>query len=100
MSRNSSIINEALIEDQPNPVDIEGIKKILYQMENCICRIYGHHGKKATGFFCKIPFPDKNNLIPFLITNNHALNEIDIENNKTINLLCIIRKKMKILKKK
>ena len=43
MLRNSSIINEALIEDQPNPVDIEGIKKILYQMENCICRIYGHH---------------------------------------------------------
>ena len=100
MSRNSSIINEALIEDQPNPVDIEGTKKILYQMENCICRIYGHHGKKATGFFCKIPFPDKNNLLPFLITNNHVLNEIDIENSKTINLTMHNKEKNENIEKK
>ena len=100
MSRNSSIINEGLIEDQPNPVDIEGTKKILYQMENCICRIYKSNGKKGTGFFCKIPFPDKNNLLPFLITNNHILNENDIENNKTINLTIYNKEKNENIEKR
>ena len=53
-------------------------------MENCICKIYLEDGKKGTGFFCKIPF--LNNLLPVLITNNHVLNEKDIENNKIIQL--------------
>ena len=59
MSINSNIINETLIENQPIPVDIEGTKFILSQMENCICKIY-QKDRKGTGFFCKIPFPDKN----------------------------------------
>ena len=71
---NSNIIKESLIENQPIPVDIEGIKIILSQMENCICKIYQNE-RKGTGFFCKIPFPDKNNLLNVLITNNHILNK-------------------------
>ena len=80
----SDIRQEQLIEDQPIPVSIEGTKKILFQMENCICKIYLDDGKKGTGFFCKIPF--NNDLLPVLITNNHLLNENDIDNNKTIKL--------------
>ena len=86
MSMDSSIIKETLIENQPMPVDIEGTKLILSQLENCICKIY-KNGKKGTGFFCKIPFPDKNNLLNVLITNNHILNENDIENNKIVKLI-------------
>ena len=78
------IIKESLIQEQPIPVSLEGTKKILYQMENCICKIYCDNGSTGTGFFCKIRF--QNNLLPVLITNNHILNENDIENNKIIKL--------------
>ena len=83
---NPNIIKESLIESQPIPIDIEGTKLILSQMENCICKIFQNE-KKGTGFFCKIPFPDKYNLLNVLITNNHILNENDIENNKIIKLI-------------
>ena len=92
MSIYSTTINETLIENQPIPVDIEGTKLILSQMENCICKIY-QKDKKGTGFFCKIPFPDKNNLLNVLITNNHILNEEDIENNKIIELIMYDKEK-------
>ena len=80
----SAINQEKLVEEQPRPVSIEGTREILSQMENCTCIIYKEDGKKGTGFFCKIPF--LNNLLPVLITNNHILDENDIENNKIINL--------------
>ena len=82
-----NFIKESVIEEQPIPVDIEGTKLILFQMENCICKIIKDNGTKGTGFFCQIPFPDKNNLLNVLITNNHILNEKDIENNKIIKLI-------------
>ena len=71
-------IEEKLIEDQPYPVDLEGSKVILSQMENCICKIIKDNGVKGTGFFCVIPFPDEYNLLKVLITNSHILNENDI----------------------
>ena len=90
----SSIKQEKLIKEQPIPVSIEGTKKILFQMENCICKIYLNNCKIGTGFFCKIPF--NNNLLPVLITSNHILNENDIDNNKIIKLM--INNKMKKIK--
>ena len=81
----SDIIQERLIKEQPIPVSIEGTKRILFQMENCICKIYLDNGEIGTGFLCKIPF--NNNLLPVLITNNHVLNENDIDNNKIIKLM-------------
>ena len=83
----SDNIKQVLIEDQPIPVDLEGTKLILSQMENCICKIIKEDGRKGTGFFSTIPFPDKNNLLNVLITNNHILNENDIEYNKIIKLI-------------
>ena len=80
-------MEESLIEDQPTPVDIEGTKLILFQMENCICKIVKDDGGTGTGFFCIIPFPDKNNSLNVLITNNHVLNENDIKNDKIIKLI-------------
>jgi hypothetical protein len=89
-----NIIQEKYLNLQPDAVPIEGIKKILYQMENSICQIIKDKGEKGTGFFCIIPYFGK--LIPFLITNNHVLNESDIENNKIICLL--IKKELKNIK--
>ena len=74
-----------LIKEQPIPVSIEGTKRILFQMENCICKINLKNDEIGTGFFCKIPF--HNNLLPVLITNNHILNNNDIDNNKIIKLM-------------
>ena len=68
------------------PISKEQTKKILSQLENHICKIYEIEGKKATGFFCKIPFPDQFNLLPVLFTNNHVLGEKDLEINKTIKI--------------
>ena len=78
------IKQEILIQDQPIPVSIKGLKNILFQLENCICQIYQKNGGKGTGFFCKILF--KNKLLPVLITNNHVLKEDDIKNNEIIEL--------------
>ena len=80
----SNIKQEILIQDQPSPVSIQGMKKILFQLENCICQIYLKNGEKGTGFFTKIKF--KNKFLPVLITNNHVLKEKDIENNEIIEL--------------
>ena len=68
---------EKLITDYPFPVTIEGTKKILHQLTNCICKIENKKGS-GTGFFCSIS--DK---IKVLITNNHIIDETIIsENNK------------------
>ena len=59
----------------------EKTKKIIQQMEKSICQIKNENCY-GTGFFCKIPFPDKDNFLPVLITAYHilheeALNQID-----------------------
>ena len=81
----SDIKQEKLIKEQPIPVSVKNEKTILFQIENCICKIYIKNGGIGTGFFCKIPF--NNNLLPVLITNNHVLNKDDIDNNKIIKLM-------------
>ena len=49
----SDIKKEVLIEEQTIPVSIEGTRKILFQMENCICKINKNDGKKEQDFFVK-----------------------------------------------
>ena len=66
----------------------ECTKKILEQMEKNICK--NKIGKEqGTGFFCKIPFPDKKNMFPVLITNNHIIKEELLNNEDTILLIDI-----------
>ncbi len=62
-------------------------------MEMSICKI--KIGKEqGTGFFCKIPFPDKNNLLKVLITNNHVIGE-DILYKKDSKITIYIKEKKK-----
>ena len=56
---------------------------ILDQLMNCICKI-NIKGRFGTGFFCKIPF--RKETIKVFITNYHILNEIDLKENKELNL--------------
>ena len=57
-----------------NLISYEFTKKIINQMERNICK-FKLDKKQYTGFFCKIPFPNKDNMLPVLMTNNHAINE-------------------------
>ena len=80
----SDIIQEKLIEKQPIPVSIEGTKKYYFKWKIVYVKYIQKLIKKELDFFCKILF--NNDLLPVLITNNHVLNEKDIENNKIIQL--------------
>jgi len=89
------IKQEKLNKEQPIQISLEGKKKILFQMENCICNIYLKNDKIGIGFLCKIPF--NNNLLPVLITNNNILKEID--NNNIIKFIINNEiKKVKVVK--
>ena len=57
-----------------NIVSYESSKKIIEQMENCVCKIT-FDNSQGTGFFCKIPFPNMNNMLPVLITNSHVIGQ-------------------------
>jgi len=73
---------EKYIKTFLEPVSLKGAENIIYQMNNCICKIYNKG--EGTGFFTKIPFNSK--LLPVLITNNHVIDIDDIINNKIINI--------------
>ena len=64
----------------PEPVSLKITEKIVEQMKNSICRI--ENNCKGTGFFVKVPY--KSELLPVLITTNHAINIDDILSNKNI----------------
>ena len=60
------------------------LEEILKQTQKSICKIICNNGIIGTGFFCFLPFPNKGKKLPTLITNNHILNESDIEIGKSI----------------
>ena len=65
---------ESILNNYPNIISCECSKKIISQMERNICKV--NIGKtQGTGFFCKIPFPTKEKMLPVFITNNHLINE-------------------------
>ena len=62
--------NEYFLTGYPKPITYDCNKKIIEQMENNVFKIK-IGANQGTGFFCKIPFPTKDNMLPVLITNNH-----------------------------
>ena len=73
-------INEKELRKFPKIVSYECTEKILEQMKNKICSIKLPDGSLGTGFFCKIPFPTKEKLLPVLVTNNHIIDDTLLEN--------------------
>ena len=57
--------NESYLTGYQNPINYKCTKKILEQMEKNICKIK-IEDNQGTGFFCKIPFPDLNNMLTVL----------------------------------
>ena len=71
---------ETILSNYPNVISYECSKRIITQMERNICKI--NIGQiQGTGFFCKIPFPNKEKMLPVLMTNNHVINS-DLLNQK------------------
>ena len=70
------IKNESSLTGYPKVITYECSKKIIKQMEKSICKIKIGE-EQGTGFFCKIPFPNKNKMLPVLITNNHVIHVIE-----------------------
>ena len=82
-------IKQNMVTILPEPIPYDITKKILEQMENDVCkvRINANFDVLATGFFCKIPFPDINHMLPVFITNNHVINHQALfQGNNTITL--------------
>ena len=78
---------EKNLQDFPSIVSLEKTKKIIEQMENCICKIYNKEGIEGTGYFCYIFDPNnKNKKIPVLMTNHHIIREDYFNENQTIKL--------------
>ena len=78
-------IEEINIDEYPISVTMEDTEnKILFQMKNCVCEILKDNGSKGTGFF--LQYNHNNELLHLLITNNHVLNEDDINNKKIIEI--------------
>ena len=80
----SHFIEEKLLEDYPIPITSENTEIILNQMRKNICKIYLNDGTKASGFFCKIPFPDNGHLLPVLFTNNHVIDKSNLTKSSKI----------------
>ena len=62
-----------MLKGYPNVISYDCTSKILYQMENCICKLRVGNDR-GTGFFCKIPYYPYDKKLPVLITNNHIIN--------------------------
>ena len=84
MEEEEEVEKELINEKYPEVVTIEGTKKILEQMEKCICKIFTKDGNKGTGFFCKIN--DENKDIPVMMTNYHVINDKYIKENDKIKI--------------
>ena len=85
---------ESILAGYPNVISYECTKKIIEQMERNICKI-NIGMNQGTGFFCKIPFPNENNMLPVLITNNHIINS-DILYKKNIKIKLDIKEEENI----
>ena len=83
---NTKLIEEKYLEGYPIPITLENTKIIISQMQKSICKIYMDNGDKGTGFFCRVPYPDKTHSINCLMTNNHIIDESYLDKNKYIEL--------------
>ena len=78
-----STIQEKILDKYPEPVSLDSTEKIIEQMKKNVCKIHLDNGK-GTGFFGKIFFPDKDHLLPVLITNNHVIDKSIINKENSV----------------
>ena len=85
---NCGYIKEKCLNNHPKSTNLEGMKKIIQQMEYSVCKIICNNGDCGTGFFCLFQNPENiNEQLKTLITTNHVLDEKDIKPGKKINFI-------------
>ena len=87
---------ESVLNNYSNLISYESSKKIIEQMEKNISSIKIGE-EQGTGFFCKIPFPNQDKMLPVFITNNHVINR-DALNKDKIELDIKKEESMKVIK--
>ena len=84
MEASDSYKKEHDIDGNAISIPTSALKFISDISDKVICKIKQNENGIGTGFFSAIPFPDKYNRLPVLITNNHVLKGEDIIDGKTI----------------
>ena len=92
-------MEEIKINEYLDTISYECNKKIIEQMENDICKIINKNNEQYTGFICKIPYTDINNMIKVLITYNNIINEEIIIETKKYKRIINIKNRMKYINK-
>ena len=87
LGEKEDIHKELIIKHRAKYISFEDLSAITKQKENNVCKIKKGENCSGTGFLCLIPFPDRLNQLPVLITCNHILGKDDIKPGKKINLL-------------
>ena len=73
------IHKELKISRRAEYISFDKISIIMKQKENNVFKILKENNSSGTGFLCLIPYPDKLNQLPVLITCNHILGSSDIK---------------------
>ena len=86
MENEDNIENEQYIPEYPLELNIKDIEEINTQMKKCVCKIYSEKYKVGTGFFLKFNCENGNKIVKALVTNNHIINEKDLNRKITFSL--------------
>jgi len=90
LSNELDIRKECIIKGHGSPIKKDEIFN-LFKMEKSMCKIFFENKKgeecHGSGFFCEIEFNFPIKYV--LFTNNHVLNELNIEIGKTIHFECL-----------
>ena len=95
---------EKKIIGNSNFINVEQLQDFLEVLKKCTCKIITNDGI-GSGFFCKLNISDINNIQrPFLMTNNHVIDEdylnsyniLRIEVNKKKKILLNLRDRIKL----
>jgi len=84
MGASNSYVKEKDIDNNAISIPTSALEVILDLSKKSIGKIKSNEQDIATCFFCAIPFPDKYNRLPVLVTNNHVLKKEDITEGKII----------------
>ena len=84
--KNDYIIDEKKLSGSHKPISLEQNEKINSQLKNTICNIILKDGERGTGFFTKIKFPDKKNLLQVLLTCNHVIDKSFLSKNDILQI--------------
>ena len=75
------------VSDEKGMINGNAMINFLQKAIKAVCQICVSTDKFGSGFFCKIPYTQNNNLLlPVLITNNHVLSKNELESDLKIKI--------------